>query len=215
MEQKKFPLNRIIKGKVRGIAELQDKIMVELASKFDIVLHGGTAIWRIYGGRRFSFDIDLYYKRPKDILDYFEKSENFELVKKRITRSDVVYLRFREGAILVEMEISPLFKKISKIDGEFNMIDGNSLVVNTLSATNLLKEKIDAFKNRKKPRDLYDIFFLLDFADTKNIRKELGLLLSKLKSEPADFSGLKEIILIGKSPDFETIKRKMIRYAKG
>ena len=42
----------------RKVAEAQDLIVVSTFDTFgDAVIHGGTAIWRCYGGNRFSEDV--------------------------------------------------------------------------------------------------------------------------------------------------------------
>lgn len=210
----KFPLNRLLKGKLLRIAEMQDKLVIELASRFGIILHGGTAIWRMYRGKRFSFDIDIYSSDPAEILEYFKKSEAFKLVRGKLTSSDVLYMRFQEGNTLVEVEASPLFKKMQTTDGEFYLVGGDSIVLKTLTASELLREKINAFRSRSKARDLYDIFCLTDIADTSKIKNDIRSLLPFLKVAPDDFPGLKELILVGKTPDFETIVRKVRGYAK-
>ena len=210
----KFPLKGLLKGKLLRTAELQDKLVIELTSRFEITLHGGTAIWRVYKGKRFSSDIDIYYANPAEILKYFEKSEAFKLVRGKLTSSDVLYMRFKEGNVLVEVEASPLFRKIQSTDGEFYLVGGDSIVLKTLTPSELLREKINAFRSRRKARDLYDIFYLLDIADTGKIKNELKGLVPCLKDMPKDFSGLKELILIGKTPDFETVVRKVRIYAK-
>lgn len=214
MTYEKLPLKRMLKGKMLKIAELQDKLIIEMSSRFEVVLHGGTAIWRIYRGRRFSFDIDLYYANPPEILKYFEKTEAFNLVRSKLTGSDVLYLRFQEDGILVEVEVSPMFKKLSATDGEFWLAGGDSIIMRTLNPEELLKEKTAAFRSRKKARDLYDIFCLLDVSDASKIKNEIKCLMPLLKNEPEDFPGLKELVLVGKAPDFETIARKVRGYAK-
>ncbi len=209
----KIPLAKILKGKFLRIAEMQDLAIIEIAKNFDFVLHGGTAIWRIYGGKRFSFDIDIYYKNPQEIAKFFESSKLFKLTKLRKTSSNVVYLKIKESEE-IEIEISPLFKKLKTTEKEFWLTDGTSIIIKTLPPEELIKEKISAFINRKKSRDLYDIFYLLDFCDKNKIRNNLKKLLYELE-KPKDFEGLRELILLGKSPSFETIKEKVIRYAKG
>lgn len=210
----KFPLKRLLKGKMLRIAELQDKLLIEISSRFEIILHGGTAIWRIYRGKRFSYDIDIYYADPAKILEYFKKSESFQLVRGKITSSNVLYLRFQENNSLVEVEASPLFKKMQSADGEFYLVGGDSIVLKTLTPSELLREKINAFRSREKARDLYDIFYLLDIVNTAKIKNELKGLIPSLKVMPKDFSGLRELILVGKVPDFETVVRKVKIYAK-
>ncbi len=208
----KIPLFRLLKGKLLRIAELQDRIIVELSKKFDFILHGGTAVWRVYGGKRFSFDIDIYYKNPKQILNYFKSRSQLKITKSRITSSNVAYLKIKDIEE-VELEISPLFKKINPIEKEFWLTDGTSLLIKTLSPEDLIKEKTEAFINRKKSRDLYDIYYLLDFCNKKSVKPYMRKLLPHLEKPPNDFKRLKELILIGKTPSFETIKVKVMRHA--
>jgi hypothetical protein len=56
----KIPLmNRLRKEYHKKVAYAQDLLVIELYSVIpDTVLHGGTVIWRCYGGNRFSEDID-------------------------------------------------------------------------------------------------------------------------------------------------------------
>ena len=44
-----------------ALARLQDYVVEALiAVEPNIVMHGGTAIWRCYGGNRFSEDVNVY-----------------------------------------------------------------------------------------------------------------------------------------------------------
>lgn len=209
-----FPIRNILKGKLLKIAELQDKVIIELSSKFDFVLHGGTAIWRIYKGKRFSFDIDIYCADPSAIVNYFGKTGAFKMTRSKVTGSGVLYARFEEEGIEVEINASPMFKKIDAVDGEFQLAGGDSIILKTLSPEELLKEKISAFMDRKKGRDLYDIFYLIDSADARETGPSLKNLITSLDSPPADFGGLRELILLGKAPEFETIVRKVKMHAE-
>ena len=61
--------------------KLEDGMQIEMAKLQDdcvgaiwslvpsAVLHGGTAIWRCYGGNRFSDDLDIYLRTDKEIVD--------------------------------------------------------------------------------------------------------------------------------------------------
>ncbi|MFQ5647968.1 MAG: nucleotidyl transferase AbiEii/AbiGii toxin family protein [Candidatus Aenigmatarchaeota archaeon] len=210
----KFPLKRLLKGRLLQVAELQDKLIIEMCSRFGIVLHGGTVMWRVYGGKRFSFDIDVYWERPQDILEHFKASGAFKLVRSKVTGSGVAYLRFQEGGAVVEVDISPPFRELRPVDGEFYLVDGTSVILRALSPEELLKEKISAFKSRKKARDLYDAFYLLGIARDAGVKNELRGLVPLLKNEPADFAGLRELMLVGKAPEFKTIVRRVKSHAK-
>lgn len=64
---------RLKKQAHKKVAEAQDLIVKELYSVFDgAVLHGGTAIWRCYGGNRFSEDVDAYLPRDDPGRDFFD-----------------------------------------------------------------------------------------------------------------------------------------------
>lgn len=207
----KIPLMRILKGTMLKIAEMQDALVLELSRKVDFVLHGGTAIWRIYGGKRFSYDVDIYCQDIEKIPNILSSALN--VVRVKITPSRVLYLRVSDGAD-VELEASPMFEDKEVTEEDFWLVDGSSIVVKTLSPCSLLEEKIRAYMNRRKARDLYDVYYLLDMCEDASRRKMVKELLPLLKNPPGDFSILKEIVLMGRHPSFETIVRKVGRFAR-
>jgi len=206
------PLAKILKGRILKIAEFQDLIVIELCKRFDFILRGGTAIWRIYGGKRFSYDIDIYYNNPEEIAEYFSTSKTFKILKSKLTSSKI-YLKFG-NEVVTELEVSPFSYDIKIVEADFWLVEGGSIIVKTLAPENLLKEKVGAFVSRRKSRDLYDIYYLLDFCEKEKIRPFLKELLPLLKNEPKDFNMLSELIILGNSPSFRTIVEKVSKYAK-
>ncbi|MEM2608657.1 MAG: nucleotidyl transferase AbiEii/AbiGii toxin family protein [Thermoproteota archaeon] len=204
----KIPLFKILKGKLLSIGELQDLLLMELSKSFDFILHGGTAVWRVYGGKRFSYDIDVYHNNPEDLADYFYSTKIFKVLKSKITPSKVLYLKIGNDAI-IELEASPAPKDIETTEANFWLVDGSSMVVVTLTPESLLREKVKAFINRRSAKDLYDIFYLIDLCKKNKIDEDLDKLFPFLNSEPKDFWGLQDLILVGKSPSFETIVRRI------
>ncbi len=199
----KLPLHLKIKKKAhQEIAYAQDLIMEEVYSFFpEAVFHGGTSIWRCYQGNRFSEDIDMYLADKKNVKAFFERLEHkgFKIIKERIKDNSLYSLlefqraRVRFEALFLKKE-HPLFK-------EYEMIDGNLLNVYTLSAEELLQEKISAGLTRKKVRDLYDIFFLLRYVKKKP--ENLGKVVS---IEITDPENLPALILSGSIPTVEQLK---------
>ena len=56
----------------KKIARAQDIIVEEMGKHFNqVVLHGGTAIWRCYKGNRFSEDVDVYISKDLNKINYF------------------------------------------------------------------------------------------------------------------------------------------------
>ena len=63
-----LPLKNLLRKPQASLAQLQDEALEILYAVCpEAVLHGGTAIWRCYEGKRFSEDLD-FYALPKDGL---------------------------------------------------------------------------------------------------------------------------------------------------
>ena len=200
---------RLKKRMHREIARAQDIIIDEVYKVFNnAVLHGGTAIWRCYKGNRFSEDIDAYLPKEKEKINaLFENlvKKRFILEKKRITEKSI-YSNMKLDRTNVRFEAT--FKRINGVLKEYETADGNFITVYTLPPEDLIKEKANAYLNRLKIRDLYDIFLLLRHVKDKEIIKQVILLLVKNFMEPIDKNELKVLILDGIVPTPE----KMIEY---
>ncbi len=194
----------------KEIAKAQDLIVEELYTVFNnAVMHGGTAIWRCYKGNRFSEDIDVYLTKNIEKLNIlFSNLENkgFAIEKKKISENSLYSnLVFNGTAVRFEA----LFKNVEGILKEYETAEGNLITIYTLGAEELIKEKINAYSERLKIRDLYDIFFLLRYADKSKVKLDIKKLLKQFK-KPLDEQELKILILEGLTPDVE----KMIQYLK-
>ncbi len=91
------------------------------------------------------------------------------------------------------------------IEEDFWLIDGSSVVVRTLTPCSLLEEKIKAYENRRKARDLYDIYYLLDLCEDASVMDSLRQILPLLREPPHDYPILRAIVLMGRPPSFETV----------
>ncbi len=212
-----LPIVKKLKKRLhREIAIFQDILVREVFYYFETaVLHGGTAIWRCYQGNRFSEDVDFYLspREKNKILKFFEKLENLgiKILKKKFT-SNAFYSRLKQNEVEIRLEV--LFKKIENyITKEYETAEGLRFVVNTLSAEDLIKEKIEAYLKRKMIRDLYDIYFLLNYADKVKIKKEIIKLLNNFQ-KPIDEKELKFLIIVGVAPKLDDILNKIKNYAK-
>lgn len=201
---------RLKKEAHRDIAKAQDLIIEELYKVFDTaVLHGGTSIWRCYGGNRFSEDIDVYLVSEKGVNVFFENLAKRGLVvlKKKISKKSV-FSTLRLERTIVRFEA--IFKKAESILCEYETIDGNLITVYALAPENLIKEKVDAYVNRHKVRDLYDTFFLLRHVKSRLAIEQYLKRLIKNYKEPIDEKDLKVLIIEGLVPNSE----KMLTYIK-
>jgi len=205
-------LRKIKRKHQKEIAFAQD-IIVELIYNFfpNAILHGGTLIWRCFNGNRFSEDLDFYLteKNEEKIKEFFKALEKRGFVikkfriKQRSVFSKLVYQR-------IEVRIEIVFKKVKAILLDYECIDGRIIPIKGLAAEDLLEEKIEAFLDRKKMRDLYDIYFLLKFVKkNKEIEQKIDKIIKNFK-KPEDEQEIKKLILFGYCPS----SKEIIEYLK-
>lgn len=215
-----IPLIRKLRKKIhKDIASGQDILMVEAYKIFpSMIIHGGTAVWRCYGSNRFSEDVDVFlntkYKR-EDLLEKFRDNltkQGFKPLKFKMT-DDALFSKFSfmERAISFEA----IFKNVKKfVTKTFELVDGNFINVYTLEPEELIAEKVEVFLERFKIRDLYDIYFLLNFVSRKEKVKSLLTKLLKNFRQPKDTAELKTLIIVGSIPKVEdmlTVIRAWVR----
>ncbi len=207
-----IPLAKRIKKEAhRNMAYAQDLIIRALYSVFnEAVFHGGTAIWRCYGGNRFSEDIDVYIPKDTKRIDslFLEFERMGFLVERKKVSENSIYsnLLFNRTAVRFEA----IFAKKEGILKEYETFDGNFTAVYTLSPEGFIEEKANAYAGRRKIRDLYDIFFLIGLAEkNEKVRKAIARLIENYET-PLDEGDLKVLIISGLAPTSE----KMLRYLK-
>lgn len=172
-----MPIKNKLKKKIhKDIALAQDLVIVEIYNNFpDTVIHGGTCIWRCYAGNRFSEDIDVYLPlkfkvKTASFIDNLKRI-GFEIKKFKETENSIfAKLSYQNTIVSFEAVFKNMKNAIAK---SFEMCDGSFIVVYTLTPEEIIKEKVLAYKKRRKIRDLYDIFFLLNFVEDKNVIKDI------------------------------------------
>ena len=202
----KIPLQAKLKREIyRKIAYAQDLIVKEVYSAFDkAVLHGGTAIWRCYDGKRFSEDLDFYLSNDnKKIELLFEnlKKAGFEIKKRKILEKSI-YSELELDRVLLRLEAT--FQKVFSVICDYEMSDGNIISIYGLTPEAFLVEKSNAYLKRFKVRDLWDVFFLLKMIENPRAIKEIGNLIKNYK-KPLDEEDLKVILLEGIIPSADEI----------
>jgi len=215
-----IPLEKKLKKRMhKNIALAQDIIVIELYNNFpDAITHGGTGIWRCYGSNRFSEDIDVYinpkYKEQKRIESFLSslRRRGFTVKKFKLSNNSI-FSKFSYLNVVVSFEA--LFKQIKNfITKPFEMYDGTFITVYTLSPEDTIAEKVLAYKKRGKVRDLYDIYFLLRFVETKEkIETSLKKLLKDFK-QPVDVKDLKVLIILGAIPSIDDMLNEVRKWAR-
>ena len=170
---------------------------------------GGTALKLIYQSPRFSEDLDftghLYRHNEIDelLLKTLVEVERIGLsisLKEAKTTSGgylgIIHYQLYDFVGNMNIEISLRSPKRSKSE-VVTIINDFTIPysITQLSAKELVQEKIQATLRRGKPRDFYDIYFVLRSnlpIDKKNL--ELGRVLHKLESMKIDFR--KELMVL-------------------
>ncbi|MEW6528332.1 MAG: nucleotidyl transferase AbiEii/AbiGii toxin family protein [Candidatus Micrarchaeota archaeon] len=247
----------ISKEKLISIAKLYDRktwqqekhyiqffIFVTL-SEYPLVFKGGTYLWFFHGLDRFSEDVDLMAigDLPND-LDT-KVSEGLRLfgvenILKRINNSDCNF-SFRVSAKgplnTSDIDLCHIYVEISKRENlvadslsvklNFDAYEAPTKIINGMSINEVAAEKIRAIMKRKKPRDVYDLFFLIK---NKGIKFNIELINKKLKYYDEIFSEqefvdslkkkrddwnkeLKQIVF-GKLVDFDTAENAILEWIK-
>lgn len=197
-----------------ALARLQDSAVAALFETApDIVMHGGTAIWRCYSGNRFSYDIDIYADEPqmKKILWYLTWA-----LSKRGIKMDYPPLSGRtifahDNFSTVKMEAMVPPPKLKGTQREFELVNGTKSIINTLSIDKFIEEKIMTYEKRMFARDLYDLYHLSTLGPISSKNKKLLSAFLEDLEKPQDEAVLKELIYTGVTPTFST----MVEYLKG
>jgi predicted nucleotidyltransferase component of viral defense system len=209
------PLKNLLKKRSQQeLASLQDEV-VDLLYSVDstAIFHGGTSIWRCYGGRRFSEDLDFYLIPKNNFKEKLVKEANkrgLEITKFRQTDNSI-FSKVSSGRIECSLELALREKK--GVFGFYTKVDGSTINIFVLTKEQLILEKARAFVNRKLIRDIYDVFFLIDKVNLIEIKDEL-LKIINLFEEPLDEKNLKALIYSGISPTYSGLKQHILSVLK-
>lgn len=192
------PIGNILSGERLELALLQDYVMeiIYNAVEPEALLYGDTAIWRCYGGMRFSEDIDIYMKNAS-IEKLIKNLPKYGLALEGRDKDLQTIIRISNGktSLLVEAKEDIAESAIMP----YVKVDGSTMAIEVLSPTELLTMKIEAYGNRRYMRDLYDIYVLTGRLNSKDyfVRSKLLEFIKTIK-EPADEHVLKSLVYAGK-----------------
>lgn len=191
-----------------------------------IYFKGGTAIRFLYGSFRFSEDLDF--------TSLLSKRENKKITSgsfRQISRTTVEEVELKEQRTLLDslsfrfLFSTPFASQKFSVRMDFSKrekpftheksvlvpfdypITPYPLVVH-FAKEELLAEKIRALFIRKKPRDLFDLWFLL----TKGVKIEEGLIKKKMKIYPKIHFSLEELMKIIKKMEEKKLKQDLNQF---
>ena len=208
------PIEAYLDGRKLAMARMQDRIIELIYEQVqpDAVLYGGTAVWRCFGGGRFSEDIDIYV------------GKGFESRLRNSLRSGELGVVSQEPGFPLNMRISDGSAEIllkakaagtpAAVISQYMRVDGSSMTISTLSAAELMVRKIEAYEGRQYIRDIYDIVQLTNHVakDDYYVNSKLGPFLKSING-PIDSAILKSLVYKGKAMSFHEMKEYLIRWS--
>lgn len=205
-----LPIEQKLKfGAQLKIAKLQDNCMEAVYTSNPLaVLHGGTGIWRCYGGNRFSDDIDLYLKTHSEIVEMrnslvFALNRYGAVITKASVIKNSTIFTIRDASTEIKLEVGKNKRKIKAIQKNYEKTDGTHMSILTLSPENFMLEKMETYINRGYIRDLYDIYHLSSMV---NVNAKLDKIVCRFLDgvkKPSGEVDLKSIVYSGAVPNFE------------
>ncbi len=202
----KIPLaNQLKKRQQVETAFLQDEIIrIIYLTTEDMILHGGTAIWRCYSGKRFSEDLDFYSLSFPSLTKQFEKralSQGLKITKMKDT-GNIIFSTVSNGKTSVKLEVNHA-RKVDGTISTYELADGTEIEILSLTPDQFIEEKIDAYNDRRYIRDLYDIYHLVKSCRIlESTRTTLRQFLQNIQY-PLDEPILKSIVYMGLAPTFD------------
>lgn len=208
-------------------AIVEDEIVDLLLKHYqNFVMHGGTAVWRCYGGNRFSRNIDFYNNLNYSQESTFQKHIHKLLIEngypireeKYNNKTKTLHIIFKGTSTTGKLDIT--FANAKGIATEYQRVDGAKRIIHALSPEDILNEKIDAYSNKYVNReheiqDLYDMILLKDKIGipAKNTIKKLYEFLKFIRDNPPkDEKILRQLILNGVAPDFNSMIKLLERW---
>jgi predicted nucleotidyltransferase component of viral defense system len=193
-------------------AMLQDRAVEAIfSSTVRAVFHGGTAVWRCYGGERFSKDIDIYVKNLPalaKILNRLEASGIRQSLAQERKADFGLYRNYILRSALSDIALQVTFAKIKGSVVAYETSNGSYRNVVSLTAEELLLEKLDAFLDRSKARDLYDMWILSRQKMSKKAAEAVAKKLAK-PSRVLDYEELRHTVY-GALPEVEEMKETIM-----
>jgi predicted nucleotidyltransferase component of viral defense system len=198
-------------------AILEDEIVDLVLNHYNnFVMHGGTSVWRCYGGNRFSRDVDFYSNLNTSEESIIQKQLHRLLIKngypvreeKYNSKTKTLHVIFKGADATGKLDIT--FAKTSSIVVEYLRVDGAKRMIRALDPEALFNEKMDAYANKYEKQnheihDLYDMVILKGKLNkpSEDTRRRLASFLSRIKANPPkDRKGLRQLLLSGITPSF-------------
>ena len=140
-----------------------------------VMFKGGTALRIVYGSPRFSEDLDFsgFHTRVSEIEDWVASAASemernaipVSIIESKATSGgylSIISSPVRDLPVQIQLQVS--LRRRGDVKGRGVLITPDLLPAYTLTQLPeelLVREKLDALMTRRKPRDYYDLYFML------------------------------------------------------
>ena len=205
------PIGSFLTGQRLSLAELQDYVIDIIYDYFhpDALLYGGTAVWRCFGGMRFSDDIDIYMDGNSFNL-FVSALEKYGL--RLLWQDPEIPTRVRIANNVTELLLETKPGYAENEMRTYARIDGSTKTISVLTPTELMTRKMEAYQGRRYVRDIYDLFILTNWLDRSDyvVNSSFSKFLQGIH-RPIDEKVLSSLLYAGKKDlDFA----RMVEYIK-
>ncbi len=199
---------------------IQDLTLFILYSRIfpKFIFKGGTCLWKLYKSFRFSEDIDLQVDRKmvfdRELVHELELwGFDVEVQKKRYTQNSLFMRLMLRGADFGSTQIS-IEMTFRKGIGEERILyspypDIPDFEVYSQPLEIMLQDKVNALMTRSKPRDLFDIYFIITRYNLQ-IKCDPQLLERRIDMLKSQWESLRAIVM-RRLPNFNEVKRVVIK----
>ncbi len=229
---------------------LQELMLFSLYSRIsdELVFKGGTCIYKFYKLNRFSEDLDFTLRKSVDLKKVVNKViVDLELLN---IKGKIKEVKEYKNEINIRILLNgPLYKgskvtqcflpiNVSLKEGVIFEPKKESLISMYKEIPNfeafimdereILAEKVRAIMTREKPRDVYDLWFLLNAKNVgfglELVNKKLGLyglkfnrneFVRKVDSKKGLWETDLKSLIIGSLPDFSVVKKQILERISG
>ena len=202
---------------------LQDLLLHLLYRKMPkMVFGGGTCIWKVMKGDRFSEDIDAYASQiPEDLSNYLEKElALFGVTCRAIKKKKTSNMFFLKTALSFPSHPREIIVSVEIFSGKQVKSQATVLYppypdippieILALSSEEMLANKVSAIYGRDKARDVHDTYLLLKSGTKINMalvkkkvpKFKLGMFEKKIAEKSSLWKGL-EPLIVTKLPAFK------------
>lgn len=188
-------------------------------SKFSdkLIFKGGTALRLIYGSSRFSEDLDFSLTSEINSREFSRLIQDIVRTDARFSIKDLAtkyytylaQIRIKEPwhdvAFSLKVEVSKRIIKAGTLDYTTLLAKSPatniSVMAKTFTLEKILDDKLKALKERKMPRDIFDIWFICQKTNKPFTLKDFGYPKGKIRQE------LRKFLPINLFPVVEDLER--------